>query len=220
MDNFIGNNVKFLAEWGQSIMALIIILCLTLIYFMVRKNKYFLPRGVLPTLGTLFLVLVILTATLVFMRITKVKPGVMVIINQLESIQGRKMPLTFLTVADSLHKNISEYKGKVVLLNFWTTWCRPCLTEIPDLNRLQNDYGDKGLAVIIISDEQRDRLLRFHERNNLAVTSGYVKRFDWANMGNERPVTFLINQEGVIVHYFTGAYDYEHFEEKVLEYLK
>jgi len=220
MDNFIGNNVKFLAEWGQSIMALIIIICLTLIYLMVRKNKYFLPRGILPFLGTLFLILMILAATMVFARITKVKPGVMVIINQLESIQGRQMPLTFLTVADSLQKNITEYKGKVVLLNFWATWCRPCLTEIPDLNQLQNDYKNKGLEVIIISDEKRDRLLRFHEKNNLTVTSGYVEHFDWANMGSERPVTFLLNQEGVIVHYFTGAYDYAHFESKVKEYLR
>ena len=147
------------------------------------------------------------------------KPGVMAIINQLENVKDKAMPLSFRMVADSSEHDIEEFKGKVVLLNFWATWCKPCLTEIPDLNQLQLDYKDKGLEVIAISDEKRDRLLRFHDKHPMQINSGYVESFDWATMGSERPVTFLLNKDGIIVDYFTGAYDYPYFESQVLKVL-
>ena len=43
---------------------------------------------------------------------------------------------------------LSDFKGKVVLLNFWATWCAPCRAEMPDLVRLQNEYQSKGLQVV------------------------------------------------------------------------
>src|SRR5688572_32793535 len=53
----------------------------------------------------------------------------------LKDIQGRYIRL-------------SDYRGKVVLVNFWATWCPPCRKEIPDLVKLQRDYGSRGLQVI------------------------------------------------------------------------
>ncbi len=220
MDNFIGNHVKFFAEWGQLITSGVFLTCLFLVYLLVRNNKYYLPNGVVSGLGVFLLFLIMLASSLVFARITQVKPGVMAIINQLEHLKEKAMPLSFRMVTDSSFHEIEEFRGKVVLLNFWATWCKPCLTEIPDLNQLQVDYKEKGLEVILISDEKQDRLLRFHDKNSMQINSGFVESFDWAAMGSERPVTFLINRDGIIVDYFTGAYDYPYFESQILKLLK
>lgn len=220
MENFIGNNVKFLADWGQLITGGIIVLCIIAIYFLGKNNRYNLPKGFLSIIATLLLLLIITASSLVFARITKVKPSVMVILNQLESVKGRAVPLSFRLVTDSSQQEIEDYRGKIVLLNFWATWCKPCLTEIPDLNKLQKAYKEKGLEVIAISDETQDRLQRFHAKNEMSINSGFVESFDWAQMGSERPVTFLLNTEGVIVDYFTGGYDYAYFESKIQKYLE
>lgn len=219
MDNFIGNNVKFLADWGQLIMGSVIIVCIGIIFLMVRRNKYFLPNGLGSGLMVLVLLLITLISTMVFARITMVKPGVMAIINQLEDTKGKAKELSFRLVADNSLRTMEDYRGKVVLLNFWATWCKPCLTEIPDLNELQTAYRDKGLEVITISDEKRERLIKFHDKNEMLVNSGYVTSFDWATMGSERPVTFLVDKSGLILDYYTGAYDYQFFESKILEHL-
>ncbi len=84
----------------------------------------------------ILLQLIMLASSLVCARITQVKPGVLAIINQLENVKGKAMPLSFRMVTDSSQHEIEEFKGKVVLLNFWATWCKPCLTEIPDLNQI------------------------------------------------------------------------------------
>ena len=57
-----------------------------------------------------------------------------------------------------LRKELDARRGKVVLLNFWATWCGPCKEEIPDLVRLQKDLGEKGLVILGMSmDETKDR---------------------------------------------------------------
>ncbi len=56
----------------------------------------------------------------------------------------------FKKVADGSTGSLDDYAGKVMILNFWATWCGPCLQEIPDLNRLQREYEDQGLIVLSI----------------------------------------------------------------------
>ncbi len=219
MDNFIGNHVKLLAEWGQLIVGVIFLTCMITGFLTLRKNKYYLPKDFWAYLGTFGLLLLMMLCTLIFLRIQKVKPGVMAIINQLENVKGQSPPLTFSMVNDSGSVNIQDFKGKVVLLNFWATWCKPCLAEMPDLNRLHETYKDKGLAVIVLSDESRDRLIKFMEKKPMQVVSGFVTEFSWATMGSERPVTFLIDRKGVVVDYYTGAYDFEFFESEVSKLL-
>ena len=72
-----------------------------------------------------------------------------------------------LTIESSV--TLDSLKGKVVLINFWATWCGPCRMEIPDFNELYRDYNDKGLEVLAISiDDGRDALLNFKNAYNSA----------------------------------------------------
>ena len=143
------------------------------------------------------------------------------VINGLESLQHKPAPqFAFNLLEDDSKRNLNDYKGKVVLLNYWATWCSPCIKEMPELNRLQDKYATHGLVVIALSDENKDRLLKFGRKTPFTVSVAYSKEFDWGDIESERPVTFLIDREGTIVDYFTGGYDYDFFESKILAHLK
>src|SRR6202021_607655 len=56
---------------------------------------------------------------------------------------------------------LKDLQGKVVLVNFWATWCPPCRKEMPDLDAIYKEYRDKGLVILAISDEERDKVVPF-----------------------------------------------------------
>jgi peroxiredoxin len=104
--------------------------------------------------------------------------------------------------------NLSEYKGQVVLINFFSTNCPPCRIEIPDFIRLQDKYGPKGFAVIGISvDQDGKRILPGFVkalRINypiLIATSKVIK--DYGNV-YALPASFLIDRDHRILKHYTG----------------
>jgi thiol-disulfide isomerase/thioredoxin len=113
----------------------------------------------------------------------------------------------------------SDFRGRVLILDFWATWCVPCRVEIPHFVELQKQYGDKGLRVIGVSlDEQGpDVVTKFVKR--LAVNYPNV-------IGNEEvaeayggidaiPTTFVIDRQGRIVSRHTGYDDKAVFEKEI-----
>lgn len=96
-------------------------------------------------------------------------------------------------------------KGKVVLINFWATWCPPCIAEMPGLEKLYNDYKDK-VIFIFVSNEDNEKISRFIEKNNYSfkvyrAKSQYPENFNVSSI----PRTFLIDKKGIIVIDKTGA---------------
>lgn len=119
---------------------------------------------------------------------------------------------------------LTDYQGQVVLLNFWATWCAPCLEEMPDLNRLQARYGDEGLVVLTISDEPRDDLLAFEETLPMDTERGYVADptrlpQPFMQMITARPSTYVIDRDGRLRQYVLGARNYDFFEQAVTPHL-
>lgn len=73
---------------------------------------------------------------------------------------GEKIPDLTLRTLDGQSVKLSEIKGKVILLNFWATWCPPCVLEMPSLQKLSTEYGPKGLAVVGLNlDENPEEVL-------------------------------------------------------------
>jgi peroxiredoxin len=66
---------------------------------------------------------------------------------------GSKAPVFSGTTVDGTHrqKSLNDYRGKVVLLNIWATWCGPCVEEMPSLERLHKEFGSKGLTIVAVS---------------------------------------------------------------------
>ncbi len=220
MEDFVGNNAKLIVDWGQLIAASFIGVSLFFLLLLGRKNRFYLPKGILGySLATLLVILMIM-GSLVLIRVTSIEPRMSAVIYGLEYLENKPAPLfNFRLLADDSEKTLADYKGKVVLLNYWATWCAPCIKEMPDFNKLQEVYADQGLVVIALSDEDRESLSKFAEKRPFVAQAAYSSEFNWADIQTERPITFLIDKENVIADYFTGRHDYEYFESKVKAYL-
>lgn len=103
---------------------------------------------------------------------------------------------------------LSDYLGKVVILDFWATWCAPCRKGIPDLISIQNEYKDE-LVVIGISLDQpatQDELIPFIETYgiNYPVVLGNIEVSDAYGNIQAIPTSFIIDQEGNIIYKHIG----------------
>jgi len=119
--------------------------------------------------------------------------------------------------------NLSDYQGKVVLLDFWATWCGPCRWEVPDLVALQEKYRASGLRVVGISlDDEADPIQRFYKEfeMNYPVAMGGDPLSNLFGGVTGLPTTFLIGGDGRIHDKHIGARGIEYFEPKVRELLR
>jgi len=139
-----------------------------------------------------------------------------------------KNELKTLTRAE-LQKELSRSKGKLVLLNYWATWCKSCLPELKTLEKLQKKYGPKGLRVICVSvDKPGDKVqIAFVKYNYSEVAAIYGKFISgeakvkdiMTPLGNEWleivPVTYLLDRQGRIQEKFVGSKSIRSIEPKL-----
>jgi len=115
--------------------------------------------------------------------------------------------------------NIADYKGKVVLLNFWATWCAPCRAEIPDLIKLQKKYGKKGLQIIGIAypPEKLSEVRRFARKFgvNYPVALGSKSDKTRFTAAETLPMTIVIDRGGKVRDTVEGVMYGDEFDEKV-----
>jgi peroxiredoxin len=108
---------------------------------------------------------------------------------------------------------LSSFKGKVVLLNFWATWCPPCKAELPAMSKLHERLKNRGFIVIAVSTDKRpdepkayiaDNPVAFTVLldNDLKVSRNLYKAF-------MLPTTFLIDRKGIIVEKYFGEQEWE-----------
>jgi thiol-disulfide isomerase/thioredoxin len=122
-----------------------------------------------------------------------------------EGLQGNNIPLASL-------------KGKVVLVNFWATWCDPCKAEIPDLIGLQNKYGTKGFTVLGVSmDEDGKSVVQSFVQSTQFDVGGNSTTMNYpVVMGNDDiatkfgglfgyPTSFLLTRDGKVDERFLGV---------------
>lgn len=115
--------------------------------------------------------------------------------------------------------SLSDFKGKVIILDFWATWCPPCREEIPDFIALQNEYGKKGLQILGISvDREGLKAVKpFYENMKMnypvLLTDGKIE----AAYGGIRgiPTTFIIDKNGKIVKKYVGFQPKSVFEKDI-----
>jgi peroxiredoxin len=127
-----------------------------------------------------------------------------------------------LTDAEGASIKLAGYKGKVVLLNFWATWCHGCQQEIPWFVQFESKYRERGLAVIGVSmDDDGWKSVRpfLNERKlNYTVVIGN-EPLGKAYGLNSMPMTLLINREGKIAASYSGVVDREKCESKIRDLL-
>jgi peroxiredoxin len=114
--------------------------------------------------------------------------------------------------------DLAAYRGKVVLLDFWATWCTPCRKETPRFVDLQNRYREQGLQIIGISlDDQTDPVRAFYEqfKMNYPVAIGNANLAERYGGILGLPVNFLIDCDGRIYVRHTGQTDISLIEQEI-----
>jgi thiol-disulfide isomerase/thioredoxin len=124
----------------------------------------------------------------------------------LKDIQGHRLRL-------------ADYKGRVVLINFWATWCIPCRTEIPDLVKIQRQYRNQGLRIIGITyppeklSEVRGYVRKLQMNYPIAIGTAATKaRF---TASETLPMTVVIDRQGTISDVIEGIMYPDEFQQKV-----
>jgi cytochrome c-type biogenesis protein len=121
---------------------------------------------------------------------------------ELSSLEGQRLRL-------------SDFRGRVVLLNFWATWCGPCRAEIPELNKLQRDFQASGLTVVGVSwDDSAAGVREFQKeiRQDYTVLLGGEDAQGKFEAIRSLPTTYVIDREGHIRQRIIGARDRAQFE--------
>ena len=106
------------------------------------------------------------------------------------------------------HLVFSELKGEVVLVNFWATWCPPCIAEMPSFQELYQDYGEK-INFLFVSSEDHQTVRGYLNRKNFTLPAYRpLSEAPQPLNGNTLPTTYLIDQKGNIVIQKVGAADW------------
>lgn len=116
---------------------------------------------------------------------------------------------------DGKEHGLQGLRGRVVLLNFWATWCPPCRREMPSMQRLYDRYRDRGLVVVAVNQWESPDLV-FQFTGNLAVDPTFPILFDRDSRTAESyavkglPTTFLLDREGRIRFQAIGGREFDH----------
>ncbi len=123
--------------------------------------------------------------------------------------------------ADGKLHTLAEFNGKVILVNFWATWCAPCRQEMPSLDRLQQAMGSKDFAVVIISLDRAGYAKAAAFLNEIGVRNlttfidpGIKAARKLGALG--LPVTLLLNRKGDEIGRLTGPAEWDSAEAKTL----
>jgi peroxiredoxin len=113
---------------------------------------------------------------------------------------------------------LSDYRGSVVFINFWATWCGPCRVEMPAMEALYKTFERKDFEILAVSTDQQGVAVTRPFRNQLKLTFPILHDSDYrvglAYGARTLPMTFLVDRRGVIIHRIFGARDWESVEAK------
>jgi len=181
-------------------------------YLKKRWKEYWEKKGWFSKISDLFFVLLIIGLLIPASRkeisafvsgITAMSPGTLDEDKQL-TVSNTALNWSVANASGKLYR-LSDFQDKPVLLNFWATWCPPCIAEMPDIQDLYDSYGDK-VAFLLVTDGSPEKVAAFMEKRGFDMPvfyhqSGVPQEFATQSI----PTTFVISPEQKIVIRKTGA---------------
>jgi thiol-disulfide isomerase/thioredoxin len=135
----------------------------------------------------------------------------------------RPAPAIVVTTTEDESVSLGSTGGDVILLDFWATWCAPCKKAMPELEELQQEYGDSGLRVLGVSiDEKADLVEKFLKKRPLgyAVAIDSAEEPAWHEFAVAAiPAVFLIDRQGQIVGEWKGSVEMSEVRRQVASLL-
>ena len=126
---------------------------------------------------------------------------------------------------DNEMHTLEQYRGKVIMLNFWATWCPPCRREMPSMNALAKEFKDRPFKVIAINEWETEDIV-FPYLGQIDLDPSFPILFDKSGEISKRydvrglPTTYVIDRQGQIVYRAIGGRDFNHPEvRKILQSL-
>lgn len=113
-----------------------------------------------------------------------------------------------LTSLDGQTRTLADFRGQVVLVNSWATWCPPCRAEMPSLEKLYQEYGDK-VSMILVTQEEAAVVKEYIDKKGFSFPV-YISRggYPQAFSSKSIPTTFIVNKKGQVVFQRSGAFDW------------
>ncbi len=137
---------------------------------------------------------------------------------------AKKLPfplpeISMKSATDGSTVDLASFKGKVVLVNFWATWCPPCVGEMPDMNRLHKELAAKGFTMVGISmDSGSERPVKaLAEKMGIAYPIVMGSEKIAKNFGEiiGIPVSFLVDRQGAVIKRYDGPREYREFRQDI-----
>lgn len=94
--------------------------------------------------------------------------------------------------------NLSNYKGKTIFINFWATWCKSCIVEMPSIERAQNKLGNQGVVFLLASNESAEEIKAFTINHDYKLNFIRIENSEALNI-QALPATFIFSREGKLV---------------------
>ncbi len=121
---------------------------------------------------------------------------------------------------------LKQWQGKIIVLNFWATWCPPCREEMPELSAMQAQYSNKNLVIVGLSTDDLDKTKAFIKTSPVSypILAGDMEAMNFAeSLGNDRgilPYTVIIDANGNVVERFFGRINQQLLEKTITPLLK
>jgi peroxiredoxin len=135
------------------------------------------------------------------------------------TVSGQETPQFALKDINGKTVRLRAYRGKVVLINFWATWCPPCRAEMPDLVRLQREHAKQGLQIIGITypPERKNRVRKFARslKVNYPIILGTRQIRERFSSEETLPLTVVIDRDGKVKEIISGILLRQEFDEKI-----
>lgn len=122
---------------------------------------------------------------------------------------GKPMKAIAIKDMDDNMVDLKDYKGKVIVLNFWFIGCKPCVAEMPHLNKFVEDYEDKGVVFLAVSLDNKEAIEKFLTKKQFDYTIAPNGRSIASELGiTSYPTNIIIDKEGKIIYSVSGFGDH------------